>query len=66
VAFLAWASAARASVEKEGTVGTKLLCRHQPRMEEEELEKRRDAALVAVSLSAATLITCFSIAFALL
>jgi hypothetical protein len=35
-------------------------------MEEEELEKRRDAALVALSLYTATLITCLSIAFALL
>jgi hypothetical protein len=32
----------------------------------EELEKHKDVALVAVSLCTATLITCFSIAFALL
>jgi hypothetical protein len=32
----------------------------------EELEKQKDVALVAVSLCTATLISCFSIAFALL
>jgi hypothetical protein len=33
---------------------------------EEELDKRKEVALVALSLYTATLITCFSIVFALL
>jgi hypothetical protein len=45
-------------------VGTKLLKQHRVRVE--ELDKRKEEALVAVSLCTATLIACFSIAFALL
>jgi hypothetical protein len=50
---------------KKGIVGTKLLRRHRPRMEE-KFDKLKDVTLVALSLYTATLITCLSIAFALL
>jgi hypothetical protein len=49
---------------KAAIVGTIQLRRNRSRMD--ELEKHQEVALVAVSLYTATLITCFSIAFALL
>jgi hypothetical protein len=45
-------------------LGTKLLHRHRLRME--ELDRRKEEALVAVTLCTGTLIACFSIALALL
>ena len=45
-------------------LGTKSPPRHRPRMN--ELDKRKEEALVVLSLSTATLIACFGIALALL